>query len=168
MNINNPGAEDYDAKHPPMDATTINVRPPPLKLKRAIRKAGEIEPAPDRTDSVNNGEETNNVTPRTAKSKKSRENKDPKRTKMQQTMKTFMKELKTNKQEKNKHNMVAQVKGKRLKSSKRLVPLGLTAKLRADRAAQSRKEAEDADEDDGPKKLSPLGQATATAKLSHQ
>ena len=58
------------------------------------------------------------MTPRTVESKKSRENKDLKRTKMQQTIKTFMEELNKNKQEKSKHNVVAQVEGKRLKSEK--------------------------------------------------
>ena len=62
-------------------------------MNRSTRKAGAIVETPDRTDSVNNGEETNNVTPRTAESKTSRENKDPKRTKMQQTINTFMKKL---------------------------------------------------------------------------
>ena len=72
-----------------MDATAVDVHSSP-KFKRSRRKAGEIEPTPDRTDGVNNGEGTNNVTPRTAESKTPRENKDPKRTKMQQTIKTFM------------------------------------------------------------------------------
>ena len=28
MNINSPGLEDYDAKYPPMDTTTINICSP--------------------------------------------------------------------------------------------------------------------------------------------
>ena len=82
----------------------------------------------------------------------SRENKDPKRTKMQQTINTFMKKLEENKQEKSQHNVVAQVEGKRLKSGKRLVPSGLAAKLRAETAVRSRKEAEDADEEEATNK----------------
>ena len=59
---------------------------------------------------------------------------------------TFMKKLKKNKQEKSQHIVVAQVEGKRLKSGKRLMPSGLTTKTRKERAARSRKEADDADE----------------------
>ena len=44
--------------------------------------------------------------------------------------------------------MVAQVEGKRLRSGKRLMPSGLTVKMRAERAAQSREEAEYADEEE--------------------
>ena len=137
---------------------------PPPKLNRATRKAGAIEQTPDRMDGVNNGEETNHVTPKKTESKSSRENKDPKRTKMQQTLNTFKKKLEKNKQEKSQHNMVTQVKEKRLKSGRRLVPSGLTAKIRTERATRSRKEADDADEGEATNKTISFGTGNGNSK----
>ena len=60
--------------------------------------------------------------------------------------------------------MVAQVEEKRLKSSRRLVPLGLMAKLRAVSAARSRKEAEDADEEEVSNKTISFGKVNSNSK----
>ena len=91
MNINDPGAEDCDVQHAPMEVTTFDVHSSP-KVKRSSRKAGDIEPTPDRADGANNGKETNHVTPGMAEPKSSRESKDPKRTKVQ-TLNAFFKRL---------------------------------------------------------------------------
>ena len=163
MDINGPGSEDHDAKCHPMDTTSVKIHSPP-KMNRATRKAGAIEQTSDRTDSVNGGEEANNVTPRTVESKTLRKNKDPKRIKMQQTRTTFMKKLEKNKQERSQHNVVAQVEGKRLKPGKRLVPSRLTAKLLSEKAARSRKEAEDADEEEVTNKTISFGTGNSNSK----
>ena len=60
--------------------------------------------------------------------------------------------------------MVPQVEGKRLKSGRRLVPSGLTAKLLSEKATRSRKEAEDADEEEGTNKTISFGTGNSNSK----
>ena len=100
---------------------------------------------PDRVKGSNNGEGTNHVTPGTEEPKSSRENKDPKRTKVQ-TLNKFFKRLEKNNQENSQRNTVAKVLEKRTKAGKRLLPSGLMAVTRKERAKQSRKEVKEADE----------------------
>ena len=89
MDIDNPGEENGDVQHTPMEEATIKIQSTP-KVKRANR---EIEPTPDRKEGADNGDETNHVTPGKEEPKSARENKDTKRTKMQ-TLDTFFEKLK--------------------------------------------------------------------------
>ena len=104
------------------------------------------------------------MTPRTAEATNSRENKDPKRTKMQQTIKGFLEEVNKNKQEKIQRNVVAQVREKRLQSGRRLVPSGASARIRAERAAQAMKEAEEANKDERSKRTISFGTGNSNSK----
>ena len=162
MNINDPGAEDCDVQHAPMEVTTFDVHSSP-KVKRSSRKAGDIEPTPDRADGANNGEETNHVTPGTEGPKSSWENKDPKRTEVQ-TLNAFFKRLDKTKQANSQRNTVAQVLAKRTTSGKRLLPSGLRAETRKERAEQSRKEANEADEGETTNKTISFGTGDGNSK----
>ena len=133
-------------------------------MRRNIRKAGDIEPTPDRKDGANNGDESNHVTPRKEEPKSTRKNKDPKRTKKTQTLEKFFKKLETKKQENSQHTSVAQVLGKRTKGGKKLVPSGLTEKIRKEKAEKGRKKAEAADEGEITKKTISFGKSEGNNK----
>ena len=167
MNNNIPGPNEYDAQYPPMDTANATIHSPP-KTSRVTRKEGAIEKKPDRTDDANNGKGTKSVTPRTAEATNLRENKDLKRSKMQQTIKGFMEEVSKNKQEKIKRNVVAQVREKRLQSGKRLVPWGRWRDFVQKEQREPGRKLKMLTRTRGPIEPSRLGQATATAKLSHQ
>ena len=94
--------------------------------------------------SINNNS-TNTVTPATAEHSNSRENKDAKRARMQQTLNIFH-----GPEQKQAGHIPTQCgdssSGKRLWTDKRLVPSGLRARLRKEKAEKAREEAERADE----------------------
>ena len=113
MDIDNPGEEDGDVQHTPVEETTVKIQSPP-KVKRANR---EIEPTPERKEGSDNEDGTNHVTPGKEEPKSARENKDPKRTKVQ-SLDAYFETLKKNKQENSQHNSVAQVMTKRTKGGK--------------------------------------------------
>ena len=61
-------------------------------------------------------------------------------------------DLNKNKQDMSQRNVATQVQGKRLRTGKRLVPSGLAARLRKEKAERASKRAEMADEEEGSKR----------------
>lgn len=153
----NPGREVDVTQYSPMEETPVGMRSPP-HVKRNIRKAGDINPTPERKNNANNGNESNHVTSGKGEPKSARDNKEPKRTrKTTQTLESFFKKLETKKQEGSQNTSVTEIMGKRTMFGKRLVPAGLTGKMRKEKAEKGRKEAEEADKGDMTKKTISFG-----------
>ena len=105
------------------------------------------------------------MTPRTEEPKSSRENKDPKWTKVK-TLNVFFKRLDKNKQANSQRNTVAQVLAKQTTSGKHLLPSGLRAETRKERAEQSRREADEADEEEVTNKTISFGTGNSNSKTA--
>ena len=107
------------------------------------------------------------MTQATAEQSNSREkNKEAKRARMQQTLNNFFTDLNKNKQDMSQRNVATQVQGKRLRTGKRLVPSGLAARLRKEKAERASKRAEMADEEEGSKRTISFGAGDSNTKTA--
>ena len=95
-----------------------------------------------------------------------RDNKDAKRARMQQTLRGFFTDLNKNKQDMFQRNVVSQVQKKRLRTGKRLVPSGLGARLRKEKAEKAREEAERTDKEGGKQRTISFGADNSNTKTA--